>query len=201
MHVLILAGGEGSRLGLGEKALVPVGGVPMIRRVADAFLVADCDIVVVLSKKTPYTANWCRAQGIFSYVAGGRGYVEDLVETVTALEISGPLFTCGTDLPLLAGDIVTDLLEKYTRCGRDALSTWVPRTLADEYGYQPPCTEVVSGTDACPAGINILLGDSISVQQDEERVLLHDPRLACHINTRDALAKAEQFLSRSLRSS
>jgi adenosylcobinamide-phosphate guanylyltransferase len=195
MYALILAGGEGSRLGRGEKALVTVGGTPMIRRVADAFLQAGCDVVAVLSRKTPYTCNWCRAQGIFHYTASGRGYIEDIVETVKALEFTLPLFTCGTDLPLLAPDTVKILMERYVKCNKDALSAWVPRTLAEECCYQPPCTEIVSGVTACPVGINILRGDLITLPQEEERVLLEDQRLACNINTREGLEKAERVLN------
>jgi adenosylcobinamide-phosphate guanylyltransferase len=195
MYALILAGGEGSRLGRGEKGLVSLGGKPMIRWVAEAFLQAGCDVVAVLSHKTPYTCNWCRAQGIFHYTAEGRGYIEDIVETVEALELTSPLFTCGTDLPLLAFDTVKLLMEKYAECQKDALSVWVPRKLAEEYGYEPPCTEIISGVSACPAGINILRGDLIATQQEEERVLIEDPRLACNVNTRESLAKAEWILN------
>lgn len=198
MYALILAGGMGKRLGLGEKALVTVREVPMIRRVADAFVHAGCDVVAVLSPKTPFTRNWCRANGIFHYVAEGRGYIEDIIEVVTALEISSPVFTCGTDLPLLSSDIVKDLMERYAGCGKDALSTWIPMKLAEEHGYRPPCIERVSGIEACPAGINILRGDMIASPQEEERVLVADARIACHVNTRNALVIAERLISQSL---
>lgn len=201
MYALILGGGRGTRLGLGEKALVTIRGVPMIRRVADAFVEAGCDIVAVLSPRTPYTRNWCRANGIFHYVAEGKGYMEDIIEAVTALEISSPVFTCGTDLPLLSADIVRFLMERYAGCGKDALSTWVPMTLAEEHSYQPPCLEMVSGIEACPAGINILRGDMITSLQEEERVLLRDARLACHVNTKNARVIAERIISQSPRSS
>lgn len=199
MYALILAGGEGSRLGLGEKPLVTVGGIPMIRRVADAFIRAGCEVVAVLSPRTPYTHNWCRANGIAYYTAAGRGYVEDLVEAVTAMEISSPVFTCVTDLPFLSADIVSDMVEIYAGCGKSALSAWVPEDLAEEYCFEAPCVEVVSGVRACPAGVNILRGDRIQDPQGELRVLFRDPRLACHVNTRDALERANQFASSSFR--
>ena len=40
MHALIMAGGSGSRLNLGEKPLILIGGRPMISYVIDAFLSA-----------------------------------------------------------------------------------------------------------------------------------------------------------------
>ena len=61
MLALILAGGEGSRLRLGEKALVMVHDRPMISWVIEAFIDAGCEPVVVTSYKTPITRNGCRA--------------------------------------------------------------------------------------------------------------------------------------------
>ncbi|MBP3443240.1 MAG: NTP transferase domain-containing protein, partial [Methanocorpusculaceae archaeon] len=58
MLALILAGGEGSRLRLGEKALVPVAGSPMLSWVIEAFSEAEVEPVVVTSHKTPYTRNF-----------------------------------------------------------------------------------------------------------------------------------------------
>ncbi|MGD9490865.1 MAG: NTP transferase domain-containing protein, partial [Methanoregulaceae archaeon] len=73
MRALILAGGSGSRLSLGEKPLVMVDGVPMISRIITAFQKAGCEVVVVLSPRTPFTNIWCRAHDILHYVASGTG--------------------------------------------------------------------------------------------------------------------------------
>ncbi|MCQ8893920.1 MAG: NTP transferase domain-containing protein [Methanolinea sp.] len=189
MYALILAGGQGSRLGQGEKPLVLVEGVPMVQRVIDAFEGEGHDIVVVLSPRTPYTHNWCRARGILHYTAEGRGYMEDIIETVHALDIRSPFFSSVADIPLLSGDIIRRIREAYEKSGKDALSTWIPAALAEEHGCHPSLAEVVSGTLACPAGINILRGDLIDTPQDEVQIIIDDPRLACNINTREALER------------
>jgi len=86
MLALIMAGGEGSRLGMGEKPLVNICGRPMVSYVIDAFLAADHEVVVVASHRTPFTKNWCRAQGLTIYDAKGLGYVEDINAAAADLE-------------------------------------------------------------------------------------------------------------------
>ena len=55
MHALILAGGEGTRLGMGEKPLVSICGKPMVSWVTDAFRAAALEVTVVASHRTPMT--------------------------------------------------------------------------------------------------------------------------------------------------
>jgi hypothetical protein len=78
MLAVIMAGGKGSRLNLGEKPLVTIAGRPMISYVIRAFEMYGCHIVVVASDKTPMTQNWCRVSGIDLFCAKGNGYVEDM---------------------------------------------------------------------------------------------------------------------------
>lgn len=193
MLALIMAGGEGNRLNMGEKPLVSVAGTPMIARVIAAFISADCDVVVALSNRTPMTRNWCRASGIDYVPTGGSGYVEDMVEAVTVLGEMRPLFVAVSDLPCLTSGIIEKIRLAYAGSGKDACSTWVPLSLMDK---ERSCqyTEPVDGIEACPAGINILKGDLITRPQDEIRLLLNEPRLAFNINTRADLEFVNSFL-------
>ncbi|MDD1655890.1 MAG: NTP transferase domain-containing protein [Methanomicrobiales archaeon] len=187
MLALIMAGGEGSRLGLGEKPLVTIGGIPMIRHVIDAFREAGHEPVVVASPRTPMTLNWCRVQGITLFSAEGRGYIPDLVEAVTDLEETGPLFTSTSDLPCLTADLIRTIESAYRSAGTPALSVWVPLDLYPGNAECREYTEVVDGVPACPAGINILLGSVITAPQEETPLLLRNRRLAYHVNTRKEL--------------
>lgn len=194
MLALILAGGEGSRLGLGEKPLVTIRGIPMVQYVVDAFEGAGCEVVIVLSKKTPYTQNWCRARGIEHYTACGAGFMEDIIEAVQALGEDEPLFTSVSDLPFLGKETVSCILDRYREEGREALSTWVPLNLTARHGCRPAYLEWIDGVEACPAGVNILTGAEITRPQDELQLLVPDPRLAFNINTREDLALAQKWL-------
>ncbi|HZD43809.1 MAG TPA: NTP transferase domain-containing protein [Methanomicrobiales archaeon] len=199
MLVLIMAGGRGTRLAMGEKPLVTICGRPMISYVIDAFDSADCEVVVVTSPKTPYTRNWCRVQGITEYPAQGAGYVEDLVEAAQTLEASGPLFTSVSDLPCLTPQIITEIHRRYEESGKPACSTWIPKSLCQEYDCRTAYTEEVQDTLSCPAGINIFLSEGIDGPEEEEKLLIRDPRLAFNINTREERARVEKYLCRERR--
>ncbi|MDD1667487.1 MAG: NTP transferase domain-containing protein, partial [Methanomicrobiales archaeon] len=88
-------------------------GRPMVARVFDAFALAGLDVMVVASGRTPMTLNYLRARGIPFFRARGRGYVEDIVEAVSELNETAPLFTTVADIPCLRPDHVTEILEAY----------------------------------------------------------------------------------------
>ncbi|MDK2988768.1 MAG: adenosylcobinamide-phosphate guanylyltransferase [Methanoculleus sp.] len=197
MLALIMAGGEGSRLRMGEKPLVTICERPMLSYVIDAFSSAGHEVVVVASYKTPFTKNWCRVQGVTLYEAEGLGYVEDINAAAADLEEEGtPFFTCVSDLPCLAPDIIAGIEDAWRRSGAPACSTWVPRDLCEEHGCRTQYTEAIDGTPACPAGINILTAGGLDEPQEELRLLLHDRRLVFNINTREELALVQEYLCR-----
>ena len=57
MRALIMAGGAGSRLNLGEKPLILINNRPMLGYVTDAFLLAGCNVVVATLARIPMTRN------------------------------------------------------------------------------------------------------------------------------------------------
>jgi adenosylcobinamide-phosphate guanylyltransferase len=194
MLALIMAGGEGRRLNLGEKPLISLVNRPMISWVLDAFVAAGCDPVVVTSGRTPMTMNWCRVQGIDFYKTDGVGYVEDMVAAVRALGEEKPLFISVSDIPCINAGIIRIIGAAYRSSGKDACSAWIPSDLVRSERDGMPYREQIQGTEACPAGINILRGDHISEPQEELQILLHEPRLALNVNTRSDRENAEFFL-------
>lgn len=192
MLALILAGGEGSRLRLGEKALVMVAGRPMLSRVIDAFTRAGIDAVVVTSNKTPFTRNFCRANDYDFIDTEGIGYVEDMCEAVLMSGEEGPIFTSAADIPFLTPDIIGQVLDRYFESKKPACSTWIPLEICEQYGMKPRYIETVHGVLATPCALNIFLGALVSEVQDEEAVLLHEPGLAFNVNTREELEAAER---------
>lgn len=194
MRALIMAGGAGSRLAMGEKPLISVCGRPMIGHIIDAFCSAGCEPVVVASPRTPMTMNWCRAQSIPVVNARCDGFIEDMVGAVTALEETGPVIVSVSDIPCITPAIIKSVIDTYRDCGKDALSTWVPARLVRSCRGGMPYREVVEEMSACPAGLNILRGNFIDQEQDEFRLLLDEPRLALNVNTREDLARTISFL-------
>jgi adenosylcobinamide-phosphate guanylyltransferase len=196
MHALIMAGGAGSRLNLGEKPLCLLAGQPMIGYVALAFRRAGCEPIVAVSPMTPMTLNWCRASGIEYCRTGGNGYVDDMIEAVHLIGEEAPLFISVSDIPCVTAEVIQRISASYERGGRDALSAWVPASLVSDEQGGMPFRECIGGIMACPAGINILRGDLIDEVQDEQQLLLDEPCLALNVNTRLDLAGAEAFLRR-----
>ncbi|MCJ7741160.1 MAG: NTP transferase domain-containing protein, partial [Methanoregula sp.] len=178
MHALIMAGGSGSRLNLGEKPLISIRGRPMIAYVIDAFCAGGFDPVVAVSPKTPMTTNWCRAHGIAFCKAEGRGYIEDMISAVETMDEQHPLFVCVSDIPCITAKIIRQIADSYHISGKDACSTWVPAELVHSCRGSISYREQVNGIEACPAGVNIIRGDLISQLQDELQVLLSEPGLA-----------------------
>jgi adenosylcobinamide-phosphate guanylyltransferase len=199
MHALIMAGGSGRRLNLGEKPLILIGGRPMISYVIDAFLSAGFEPVVAVSPGTPMTMNWCRANTVAVSRTDGSGYVEDMVSAVRMMDERLPLFICVSDIPCITPEIIRTIAETYDSSGMDGCSTWVPAGLANVCRGGMPYRKEVNGIEACPAGINILRGDLIDRPQDELKVLLNEPGLSLNVNTHADRARAEDFLrNRSL---
>jgi adenosylcobinamide-phosphate guanylyltransferase len=194
MRALIMAGGGGTRLGMGEKPLVTICGRPMIGYVIEAFEQAGHEVIVVASPKTPFTRNWCTANAMAFFAAGGRGYVEDIVEAVQELGETGPLFTCVSDLPCLTPEIIVRIGEEYAQSGKDACSTWVPQSICRQYNCRTGYVETIGGVRACPAGINILNGERITEEQEELQLIIDDRRIAFNVNTREELEAVRQYL-------
>lgn len=194
MYALIMAGGSGSRINMGEKPLVSVCGRPMIAYVIDAFFAAGLVPVVAASPKTPMTMNWCRAQGIDFIKAEGGDYIGDMIEAVKTLDERDRLFVCVSDIPCITPEIIIKITKAYRFSKKDACSAWVPAHAVHSSRCSMPYQQQVQGIDACPAGVNILRGDLIAHAQDELQVLLNEPGLALNVNTREDLARAEDFL-------
>ncbi|MFA4861152.1 NTP transferase domain-containing protein [Methanoregula sp.] len=197
MYALIMAGGAGTRLNLGEKPLINICGQPMIAYVIDAFHNAGCTVIVAASPKTPMTINWCRARDIPWYKTPGAGYVEDMVAIVQELEVHDPLFVSVSDIPCITKEIIQRIRNSYAENRKDALSVWIPAERVTSCRGGMPYRKTIAGTEACPAGVNILRGDRIQKEQDEFSLLFDEPRLALNVNTREDLARAGLFLEHS----
>jgi adenosylcobinamide-phosphate guanylyltransferase len=193
MLALIMAGGSGSRLNMGEKPLVRILDRPMIDYVIQAFDRSGCTALVVVSPHTPVTRNWCRAHGIDVCTSAGAGYIPDLIEAVNELGEKYPLFTSVSDIPCITVPIIHKIRETYQASGRDACSTWVTARLCERSGCRTSIHETIDGEPASPAGINILRGDLIREEQDELKLLMHEKQLAFNINTREDLRIVDRY--------
>ncbi|ADN36058.1 5-deoxyadenosylcobinamide phosphate nucleotidyltransferase [Methanolacinia petrolearia DSM 11571] len=191
-----MAGGAGSRLDMGEKPLVKVLGKPMLQYVAEAFIDAGCDILVITSHLVPMTKNWCRAMGYDFYNASGTGYVEDLFECIRETSPEGPVFSCVSDLPGITADIISEVFETYQLKEKPALSVWVPEEYFIEAGCTPSYVEDVESCPACPVGLNIIDASMAGDAQDEYRFLFRKPELAYNVNCKKDFESFLKFIEK-----
>jgi adenosylcobinamide-phosphate guanylyltransferase len=194
MLALIMAGGKGTRLGMGEKPLVRILDRPMIDYIVQAFEGAGHEAVIALSDNVPMTKNWCRVNGIEYYCAGGLGYVEDLIEFTTETDERSAFLTCASDIPGITDRTVNEICMKYSESGKDSCSVWIPEELVRKINFSCSYRENINGVKACPTGLNIVKGSLINEEQDELKVISDDISLGYNINTPGELLLFENYL-------
>lgn len=195
MLTLIMAGGRATRLQMGEKGLVRLCNRPLIDYVLDAAGKAGLTPIVVTTPKTPYTANYCRIQGIEQICTSGDGYVEDVIEAVSCLEEEGPVLILCADIPGMRSEHLDFILSRYYAGSAPACSVWIPADILSTQRNKTGFTQEVEGVCAFPVGINILLGSRIAEEQEEMHILVSDHALAFNVNTPSELLRAEEFFS------
>lgn len=195
MYSLIMAGGQANRMKRREKALIQLLGKPLVEYALGSTRAAGLHPVVITTRKTPFTINYCRATGTDWICTEGKGYVADLIESAEILEIKDPFFSMCVDIPGLTGDHIRMILDTYERSAHPALSVWVPCSLHQASGILPVYSEKINGIPASPAGVNILLGDTVTSEQPEEKLIIDDPALVFNLNSPEDLARAEVFFS------
>ena len=176
MDALIMAGGEGKRMGNGVlKPLVPFRGRPMIEWVIDA--ASSCVYVEsVFVALTPKTAWIKESLAIETIETSGAGYVEDVVFAMQSIGLEKTL-VLSADLPFVTSSDLAWVVEEYERLGTPALAVYVPASLYKELGLEPS-TE----TDGLvPTGVNIV--DGRDINGEESRLVTVNPSFAFNINT------------------
>ena len=194
MFVIVMAGGKGTRLDMGEKPLVSLLKRPLLEWVLDPCREAGFPFLVATSKHTPYTANYCRAHEYPQFQTQGNGYIADLMEILGIVDIAGPVMTIVSDLAGLRGSHLQLIENEYYKAGEEACSVWVPQCFCVEYGFSFSYFEEHYGERIVPAGVNVLDGSAFNREQKEFRFVTDDPSFACNINSSSDLVSASRFL-------
>lgn len=199
MDAIVMAGGLGKRLGMGEKPCIEVLGKPLISYVVDALEGSEKidRIFVAVSPATPNTEYV-----ILNYYGGrvkvirttGRNYVGDMVYAVESAGIVDPVLIIMSDLPLIRPDLVDSIIGEYKKCGKPAMSVHVPISVCKNLGVRPDTVFNRDGNLIVPTGVNILDGKDIHQEQEDFNLVLEDPELALNINTVDDLKRCKDML-------
>jgi len=198
---LVMAGGKGTRMALSEeKTLLKIGGKTVIEHVLVALKNAEKveSIVVAVSDYTPKTAKFMTKFSAKVIKTPGNEYVSDMGYAVKKLKLQTVL-AVAADLPLITGEVIDDIVERYEQCGKPALTVVVPMETKEKLGLGGEYAFEVRNKLVVPAGINVIDGRRIDEKElDEEICVVDNEEVAVNINTIQELRIAESLFTKRL---
>jgi adenosylcobinamide-phosphate guanylyltransferase len=195
-----MAGGFGSRLGMGEKPKVELLGKPLISYVIDALENTGRigNVYVAVSSATPSTGDLVESlyEGRVKVIeTGGGNYVGDMIFAVKSAGIEDPVLILMADIPLLNPELIEYIISEYEKCGKPAMSVFSPISVCKNLGIRPDTVFHWGGKLIVPSGINILDAKDVDNEQDYVSLVLDCEELALNINTVSDLQKCKEILS------
>ncbi len=195
MDALVMAGGRGSRLKMGEKPLVNLFGRPLIDYVVLALEESLVDrIFVSTTENVPSTRKWAEERDLYVLETGSYGYVPDMIEAVVKSGVKEPIMVIMADLPLVIPEIIDQIIEFYEKRPEPALSTHTPLSLHRRLGRRPDSLFNYGGQLIVPAGINVLKGSEIEKEQEDFHLILERMELAVNVNVPEDLMLCEKIM-------
>ena len=197
---LVMAGGKGTRMQLSEeKPLIKICGRPVIEYVLEALKKAKKinRIIVATSTYTPKTTRFLSKLPVQVVETPGKDYVSDMGFASQALSL-GVFLAIAADLPLVTGEIVDKIVDRYKLCGKPALTVAVPLATKEKLGMCVDYSFKMDEKDVVPVGINVIDGRKRYSDEwlDQEIYLIDLEELAVNINTLQELQLAEQLLGK-----
>ncbi|RQW80747.1 MAG: nucleotidyltransferase [Methanothrix sp.] len=195
MDALVMAGGRGSRLKMGEKPLVTLFGRPLIEYVTTALQDSSVQrILVATTDNVPKTREWAEERELRVIETAGRGFVADMVSAIQAARIIDPVLIIMADLPLVTSDLIDDIIEIYEERPEPALSTHTPLGLHSRLGRRPDSLFNYRGQLIVPSGINVLDGADIEKEQEDFHLIMERMELAVNVNVAEDLKLCEKIM-------
>ncbi|MFQ5975759.1 MAG: NTP transferase domain-containing protein [Candidatus Hydrothermarchaeales archaeon] len=188
LDALVMAGGEGKRLGLDEKPLVELDGKPLISYVLDALSGSRHidNVVVSTSKHTKKTQEFLKTYSIKTIETKGADYVEDMVYAVKKLNF-GKTLVVSSDLPLITSKDIDTVIEEYFRQSCPAMKVVIPLNIFEKYKLKP---SLVSN-GLVPSGVNIVDGKNLDGK--EFSLVTDKEEFAFNLNTLNDLESIERY--------
>ena len=190
-----MAGGRGSRLKMGEKPLVKLFGRPLIDYVVLALEESLVDrIFVSTTENVPSTRKWAAERDLYVLETGSYGYVADMIEAVKKADVRDPIMVIMADLPLVTSELIDQIIEVYQERPEPALSTHTPLSLHSRMGRRPDSLFNYRGQLIVPAGINVLRGAEIEMEQEDFHLIIERMELAVNVNVPEDLMLCEKIM-------
>jgi adenosylcobinamide-phosphate guanylyltransferase len=198
-----MAGGKGTRMRISqEKPLIQVCGKPVIEYVLEALKNSKKidTIIVATSSSTPKTTQLMKQIGIKVIETPGKDYVSDMGYAVQTLKL-GVFLAIAADLPLVKGEMIDSIVDRYEHCGKPALTVAVPLETKAKLGMCIEYSFKTDDKDVVPVGINVINGHKRYGDEwlDQDICLLNREELAVNINTVSELQLAERLLNKQIK--
>ena len=206
MHIvaLIMAGGKGTRFGGDtEKPMAQFIGKPLIRRVIEATKESKriAETYVAVTSYSPKTAKEAAEASVKVVETDGQGYHADLQQAVQDANLKCPVLIISADLPLLNGEFLDEIIEEYEESGKPALTVLIPEEAFIEYGVSAVSLFEHDGKMYAVSGINIIDGQRILEEQEQEVIVSRRPEAVFTVNSSKDLESAKNYLLRTKRDS
>jgi len=194
---LIMAGGKGTRFGGDtEKPMAQFMGKPLIRRVIEATKESEriTETYVAVTAYSPKTAQEAKKAFVKVIETEGKGYHDDLQQAIKDANLSCPVLLISADLPLLNGKFLDEIIEKHRESGKPALTVMIPEEAFREYGLSAVSLYEYKGKMYAVSGVNIMDGQRISEEQEQEVVVSSRPEAVFTVNSLKDLEAAKNYL-------
>jgi uncharacterized protein (TIGR00454 family) len=194
---LIMAGGRSRRFGGDiEKPMAKFMGKPLIRRVIEATKESKriAETYVAVTSYTRKTAEEAAKASVKIVETDGRGYHADVQQAVQESNLTCPVVIISSDLPLLNGEFLDEIISKYEESGKPALTVMVPEEAFLEYKLSAVSPYDYDGKMYAVSGINIIDGRQISEEQEQEVVISRRPEAVFNVNSSKDLESAKNYL-------
>jgi adenosylcobinamide-phosphate guanylyltransferase len=198
-----MAGGKSERFGKNkEKPMIKLNGKSLIQRVVEAAKKSKkiSEVYVAVTELSPQTADAAMKASVRVITTEGKGYHSDLQQAIKAAKLSGSVLTISSDLPLLSGKFLDEVISRYEKAGKPALRVFVPVEACYKYGIHPTSLEEHEGKEYAVSGINIidgqliLNGQPLTEKQPQETFISTRLEAVFNINTPDDLKAAERYI-------
>ncbi len=195
MDALVMAGGKGTRLKMGEKPLVKLLGRHLIDYVVTALEDSSAGrIFVATTGNVPITRKWAENRGLEVLDTPGIGFVADMISAVERSGVKEPILIVMADLPLITPDLLDRIVDIYEERPEIALSTHTPLGLHSRLGRRPDSLFNYRGQLIVPSGVNILDGADIRREQEDYHLIMERLELAVNVNVSEDLKLCEKML-------
>lgn len=199
-----MAGGKGTRFGGDtEKPMAQFMGKPLIRRVIEATKESKsiAETYVAVTSHSPKTAQEAAEASVTVVETDGQGYHADLQQAVQNANLKCPVLIISADLPMLNGEFLDEIISKYEESGKPALTVLVPEEALREYGVSAVSPLEYEGKMYAVSGINIIDGQRILEEQDQEVIVSRRPEAVFTVNSSKDLESAKNYLLHNKRDS